>query len=64
MTTPKRTTSPNRVAVYKFSHPEYRRYFDTEEKYEAAMEKADALESKGLKNRAWRVRLNLDSKSE
>ena len=62
MTAPKRTTSPNRVAVYKLSHPEYRRYFDTEEEYSAAMEKADALEKRGLKNRAWRVRLNIDIK--
>jgi len=63
MTLPKLPTSPNRARVYKFSHPEYRRYFVTEEEYILAMEKADTLESKGLKNRAWRVRLNLDSKS-
>lgn len=53
---------PNRTAVYKFDRVEYRRYFKSEEEYTDAMEKADALERKGLRNRAWRVRLNLDIK--
>lgn len=56
----KRTVSPNRESIYKFERVEYRRYFDTEQEYRAAMDKADALEMRGLKNRAWRVRLNLD----
>ena len=48
--------------MYKFERVEYRRYFKSEQEYLDAMERADTLEKKGLKNRAWRVRLNLDIK--
>ena len=58
----KRSCAPNRTGVYKFERVEYRRYFKSEQEYLDAMERADTLEKKGLKNRAWRVRLNLDIK--
>lgn len=50
---------PNRVPVYKHEDDVYRGYFKNEEEFKKAMSKAAILENKGLKNRAWRVRLNL-----
>lgn len=51
---------PNRVPVYKHEDNVYRGYFKNEEAFKEAMSKAAILENKGLKNRAWRIRLNLD----
>lgn len=56
-----RATPPNRAAVYRHPDEVYRGYFRTEQEYKLAMEKAEILEKKGLKNRAWRIRLNLDT---
>jgi len=38
----------------------YRLYFGSEDEYQAAMARALQLEAKGMKRRAWRVRMNFD----
>ncbi len=38
----------------------FRAYFQTPEQFQSAMALASRLEAKGLRRRAWRVRLNLD----
>jgi len=38
----------------------YRLYFGSEDEYQAAMARASQLEAKGMKRRAWRVRMNFD----
>jgi hypothetical protein len=38
----------------------YRHFFDSPEAYNAAMEKADRYDKKGLPRRAHRIRLNID----
>ncbi len=38
----------------------FRASFKTDAEWQAAMDRADELEAQGMRNRAWRVRRNLD----